>query len=434
MVIGLIDEHGSRIFSGGTLDNGSEGKVDGDTIFEIGSVTKVFTSLLLVDAVNRGEVELDDPLKKYLPNHVKVPTFNDKEITLLNLAVQDSGLPWHAHEFKKNDRALTRKELRDAANAFTVNDLYQSLSQTKLTEAPGTRFQYSNVGMALLGNALEFKTGSKYESLVLERICKQLEMDSTLVNLKPSQKTRLALGHWADGRLAENMKMQVMQPAGSLKSTGNDLLNFLGANLGFSESPLVPLMRQTQEIRHTNQVRFGDTAMPWFNEGIFIPPNCEILGHGGGGFGYLAFIGIEKQKRRGVVVLSSHLGVSPYGIGWSLLQGVPLTQENIKYWVREVVGLGFALKTHTETGLPQIETVWPNSSAGKADLETGDLIKKINGTSVEGKSLRDCLSMMAGPNGAKVQLELVDQNQKVKAVELKRKKFLTVTGDYKFDD
>src|SRR5271154_5550913 len=94
MVIGLVDEHGSRVFSAGKLDNGTDEEVNGDTVFEIGSITKTFTDLLLLDMVGHGEVNLDDPVAKYLPKSVKVLARGGKEITLLNLAVQDSGLPF----------------------------------------------------------------------------------------------------------------------------------------------------------------------------------------------------------------------------------------------------------------------------------------------------------------------------------------------------
>src|SRR5580698_8189530 len=94
IVIGLVDERGSRIFSAGQLDNGIDREVNGDTVFFIGSVSKTFTALALEDMVERGEMKLDDPVAKYLPQSVKMPTYNGKEITLVDLATHASGLPW----------------------------------------------------------------------------------------------------------------------------------------------------------------------------------------------------------------------------------------------------------------------------------------------------------------------------------------------------
>ena len=96
MVIGLLDEDGSRVFNAGRLDNGSGQEVNGNTIFEIGSITKTFTVLLLMDMVRRGEMKLGDPVSKYLPDAVTAPAHDTQEITLFNLAAQDSGLPFDA--------------------------------------------------------------------------------------------------------------------------------------------------------------------------------------------------------------------------------------------------------------------------------------------------------------------------------------------------
>lgn len=157
MVVGILDDHANKVFSSGETDNGTDQQVNGDTIFEIGSVTKVFTSLLALDMARRGEMKLDNPVVKYLPERVMVPTYEGKEITLRNLAAQDSGLPWNPDDL---DRILNRdpqkpslKEFKEACEAYTAENLYAFLSGHKLTNAPGTRFQYSNVGMGLPGHA-----------------------------------------------------------------------------------------------------------------------------------------------------------------------------------------------------------------------------------------------------------------------------------------
>src|SRR3954454_22725057 len=93
MVIGVVDEHGSQIFAVGKLDNGADQEVNGDTLFEIGSITKTFTTLLLQDMIERGEMNVEDPVANYLPKSVKMPNRNGKEITLLQLATHTSGLP-----------------------------------------------------------------------------------------------------------------------------------------------------------------------------------------------------------------------------------------------------------------------------------------------------------------------------------------------------
>ena len=93
MVVSIVDEQGSSIVSCGKMDTSTDREVNGDTLFEIGSITKTFTALLLQDMVERGEMKLDDPVAKYLPASVRMPTRNGKEITLLHLATHASGLP-----------------------------------------------------------------------------------------------------------------------------------------------------------------------------------------------------------------------------------------------------------------------------------------------------------------------------------------------------
>ena len=284
--------------------------------------------------------------------------------------------------------------------------------------------------MALLGHAIERKTSSDYESLVVDRICRPLKMDSTRITLPPALKARLARGHWVDGSPSEHLHFQAMAPAGSLLSTANDLLKFLSANLGFTQTDLTPLMEEMQVIRHTGSPRFGKTAMPWFDEGMYNPPGRNFWGTAAAASAIWRSSRFDTKKRRGVVVLTNQMNVNPNGIGWTILQGMPLTRENITFLVREIVGIGIGLDTDQKTGLPRIMTVYPKSPAGEAGLSVGLVIQKINGISVEGKSLQECLGMMGGPAGTKVRLELFDPERKeTKTVELARQKFLTATGD-----
>lgn len=433
MVVGLLDENGSRIFGAGKLGNGTDRKVDGDTVFELGSVSKVFTALLTLEMARRGDVNLDDPVAKYLPAQVKVPAYEGKEITLRNLAAQDSGLPWNPNVF---DRIMSRgrtksslKEFKQASDDFAVEDLYAFLARCRLTDAPGDRFQYSNVGMALLGQALALRAGKSYESLIIQYIAHPLKMDATGIPLTSELKARLARGHWADGEPSENVNFRVMASAGGLYSSANDMLKFLSANLGITRNELLPQMEAMQIIRHTGAPRFGRTAMPWLDENVYQPPGSELLGHGGGGFGQLAFIGFDKKKRRAVVVLSNQMVVNSSGVGWTILQGMPLSRENVAYFVREIVGIGLVLESDAQTGSIRITTVYPESPAGHAGLTAGLVIRKINGTSVEHKSAQECVEKMGGSAGTKVRFELFnpDLNQ-TNIVELTRQKFVMTTG------
>ena len=429
MVIGLIDEHGTRVFSRGKLDSGTDASIDGDTIFEMASVTKVFTSLLLVDAVHRGEMNLRDPVAKYMPENVKIPSYRGKEITLLNLAVQDSGLPWNTPkqeevlQFKsgKPDLEAFKKE----ASKFTVDDLHELLSTYELTQEPGEKFQYSNVGMALLGNAIERATGRDYESLVVERICRPLGMHDSLISLAEEQRSRLAHGHMPDGAKADFWSFQAMKPAGALLTTANDMLKFLSANLGLTETDLTPLMKQTQVNRHSGSKQFGRTAMPWFDNGVYNPPGTDLLGHSGGGAGTVAFIAFDAKNRRGVVVLTNQMEVNANPVGWTLIQGMPFTRQNTVYAVRQQIGVGVWLKKNDPESDLHIIKVFPDSPAGEAGLTDEMVITQIGETPVEGKGMEECIALMSGEVDTIVRLKLRGADGSERTVDLSRRSFLT---------
>lgn len=130
MVVGVVSEEGSKIVGYGKLTQDRSQIPDGDTVFEIGSITKVFTSLLLADMVEHGEVNLNDPITKFLPQSVKVPTKNGREIRLFDLATQTSGLP-------RLPDNLAPKDTSNPYADYTVEQMYAFLSSYVLTRDIG---------------------------------------------------------------------------------------------------------------------------------------------------------------------------------------------------------------------------------------------------------------------------------------------------------
>ena len=428
IVIGLVDKHGSRSFSAGKLDNGTDQEANGDTFFFIGSVSKTFTALLLEDMVERGEMKLGDPVAKYLPKSVRMPSRGGKEITVLDLATHAAGLPF-------NPDNMTGADAKEQYETYTVEKMYAFLSGYALDRDPGTEFGYSNVGMALLGHVLALKAGTNFESLVVDRICRPLHMDNTCITLRPELKARLAMGHDDSGKPSPPRNFQVYSPAGNIHSTANDLLKYASANAGLAPSKVASLMEKTHVIRFTDTRGapdipgfgvFGRTAMDWVDRGAYQPPGMELLGHADGAGSYHAFVGFDKKQRRGVVVLSTANYLSVEAIGWTLLQRLPLTPESGKLFAHEIVGLGFAFDLDQQTQTLRVTKVFPKSPAAEAGLSAGLIIWKIKGIPVAGKTITECLDIMRGPVGAKVRLELISPERKdTNAVELTRGKFLT---------
>jgi serine-type D-Ala-D-Ala carboxypeptidase/endopeptidase len=295
MVIGMVDEHGARVVSYGTLDNGTRQEMSGDTVFELGSITKTFTALLLQQMIERGELKLDDPVVMYLPGSVIVPAFRGKQITLRHLVTHTSGLPF----FPTN---LHPKRVENPYVDYTAEQMLAFLSGYKLTHAPGTKWDYSELGMQLLGYAIARKAGTTYESLLVERICRPLQMDSTRTTVSSELKCRLAQGHNALGCPVPALECGTLAGGGALHSSANDLVKYVSANLGLTPSSLTPLMEKT----HRPRFHIGGwyyIGLAWLTDRD--PLGTKLVCHAGATFGHSGFIGLDKARRRGVVVLSS---------------------------------------------------------------------------------------------------------------------------------
>jgi CubicO group peptidase (beta-lactamase class C family) len=312
IVVGLVDDSGTRIISYGKPSRDSDQTVNGDSVFEIGSVTKVFTATLLANMVERGEVSLDDPISKYLPKTVKAPTRDGKEITLLDLSTQTSGLP-------RLPGNLAPKDPRNPYADYSVEQLYAFLSGYALTREIGSKYEYSNLGVGLLGHILSLRAGKDYETLVWTRIAQPLKMNSTRIKLTSEMQTRLATGHDVALQPVPNWDLPTLAGAGALRSTANDMLKFVAANLGLQKSPLLKAMQMTHQSRHDTGTPDLEIGLNWH---ILKKFDSVMVWHNGGTGGYHSFIGFDQRQRRGVVVLSNsandvddigfHLLVSQY--------------------------------------------------------------------------------------------------------------------------
>jgi serine-type D-Ala-D-Ala carboxypeptidase/endopeptidase len=295
IVVGVIEPKGRRIVAYGKLAKDDSRTLDGDTIFEIGSISKVFTSTLLADMVEHGEVSLDDPVAKYLPESVKMPSRNGRQITLHDLSTHTSGLPRLPSNLKPANPANPYAD-------YTVDQLYQFLSGYQLTRDPGGKFEYSNLGGGLLGHVLARRAGTNYEALVEKRICGPLEMKSTRITLSPDLKARLAAGYNGALQPASNWDLPTLAGAGALRSDANDMLRFLAANLGYTKSPLTPAMAAMVKIRRPMDGPASEIGLGWLFTDV---EGHQIIWHNGGTGGYRSIIAFDPRTRVGVVVLSN---------------------------------------------------------------------------------------------------------------------------------
>ncbi len=256
IVVGLIGPQGRHVVAHGQLAQGDPRPLNGDTVFEIGSVTKVLSALLLADMVRRGEAALDDPVAKHLPSNVTIPS-RGRPITLQDLATHTSGLPCTPDNFKPGDPTNPYAD-------YSVEQLYAFLSNHQLASDVGTAFEYSNLGFGLLGRALARRTGLDYETLARTRILAPLGMMSTAITLSPDLESRLAPGH--DAQLTPVSRWDLSPAfvgAGGLRSTANDQLTFLSAALGFHETALAQPMDAMLTIRRPADAPGSESALGW---------------------------------------------------------------------------------------------------------------------------------------------------------------------------
>ncbi len=294
MVVGVVTPNGRRIVSYGAYAGDDKRIPSADSVFEIGSVSKVFTSLLLTDMVGRGEVKLNDPLGKYLPKSVHVPSRNGKEITLLDLAMHVSGLPRMPSNFSPKDPSNPYAD-------YTVQQMYDFISKYQLTRDIGEKYEYSNLGAGLLGHALALRAGMDYETLLRTRILEPLGMKSTAIILNGDMRARLVPGHNDMLQRVSNWDIPTLAGAGAIRSTVNDMLTFLAANMGVRSSSLSSAMTAMLSERHSAAPNM-EIAIGWHILNRF---GDDIVWHNGGTGGYHSFIGFDPKTHIGVVVLSN---------------------------------------------------------------------------------------------------------------------------------
>ncbi|WP_165357445.1 serine hydrolase [Sphingosinicella sp. CPCC 101087] len=309
IVAGVIGPGRRSIIAHGRSGAADDRPLDGDTVFQIGSVTKGFTTLLLAEMVVRGEVGLDDPASLYLPPGVTLAE-RGRPITLRDLATHMSGLP-------SMPTNLSLDGEPDPYEAYSVEQLHHFLSTYDLPREPGARWGYSNLGVTLLGRLLARRAGMEYEALLRQRILDPLGMNDTSIRLRPDQERRLAPGHDRYLRPVRTWEMLNMPASGSLRSTANDLMKFVVAYLEPERTPLAAAI--ALQLRERVPLPPGWQALGW------AITRENMVSHAGGKQGYRSGVAFDPATGRGIVVLANaRTDDQPIGIALHLLAGRPL--------------------------------------------------------------------------------------------------------------
>lgn len=304
ITVGIVDENGSHVLGFGQLrQKDPDSRPDGKTVYQVGSITKIFTTTMLAEEVISGRLKLDEPAQKYLPKDLILPKKGNREITLEDLATHHSGLPPLP---QLSFAALLGGSLSKNLYAGVDREvLRQYLPLTWLSSPVGEKFNYSNLGIGLIGHALvETSSSESYDSMVRQRITSPLKMNDTGVKLIDEQYSRLVQGYDALEMKTQPWDFPTLEGCGALHSTVNDMLLFAAANLGLRKTVLTPAMELAQTPRPNREFPGGEMGLGWLVQEQKRSGTTHVW-HDGMTGGYCSILILIPERKLGVVVLSN---------------------------------------------------------------------------------------------------------------------------------
>mgnify|MGYP001547424209 CR=1 FL=1 len=311
-----VDADSTAFFQAGRFSARDNRPITADTQFELGSVTKVFTALLLAESERLGKVGRDEPVATYL-----LPADDDDhplltKITLLTLATHTSGLPRLPSNF-------TRENWANPYVAIKRADLVEGLRLDGPRAVVGRSVAYSNFGVALLGEALAEAWRSGYDDALRAHVLNPLGMDATVIALPGTRPGEtLAPGHDPAGRPAANWELDAYAPAGALRSSTRELGKFLRSAIGDEKAPLHAAFAATTTVQRAAPDVGGSIGLGWF---VMADEKRPVFWHNGGTGGYRSFVGFTRADGGAAVAVLANHAVSVDEIGFALLGARPPT-------------------------------------------------------------------------------------------------------------
>jgi CubicO group peptidase (beta-lactamase class C family) len=312
-VVGVVVAIGR--FAGGTsgtqiVSGPSAPEADEDTLFEVGSLTKPITAMILASLVRGGDVALEMPISELLADGVRAPSKDGRQITLLDLATHRSGLPRLPPNLGWS--ALVSD---DPYKNYTREKLLQCVDKNPLRTTPGKKFEYSNLGYGLLGTLLADRRDTSYAQLAREHVFAPLGMTRTRADY--ADDFRLIRGHSIRGSPCNPWHLGSLEGAGVVRSSVRDMLRFVEMNLLASTTPAnASPLAKILAVTHTPRLdAAGDNriGLAWLTT-----PRGNVW-HNGGTGGYRSFMGFSPERGEAVVVLANLATGAVDTLGWHLL-------------------------------------------------------------------------------------------------------------------
>jgi CubicO group peptidase (beta-lactamase class C family) len=290
--IGISVKGQKHFYNYGEIMRGTRRLPQSTTIYEIGSITKTFCGLLLAQAILEKKIKADDDIRNYLAGSYPDLASGKKPILVKHLANHTSGLPGIPEDLM----AAPGYDSLNPYQHYSRDQIFKALKTMRPEHEPGTVCAYSNLGMALLGLILEDLYHQPFELLVKEKITLPNQMLSTGVRLNDEQLNRFALGYNQAGDATPHWELGGFAAAGALRSTAEDLLNYLDYNLAEADEMTKLAHRVTYSGRET-------LGMAWFIKKT--KQGNTLLWHNGGTFGFSSFGGFIREKKCSLILLSN---------------------------------------------------------------------------------------------------------------------------------
>ncbi|BDD05187.1 serine hydrolase [Aureibacter tunicatorum] len=317
--IGIISPEGRTYHNFGVKSLETMEPIDEHSVFEIGSISKTFTGVLLANEVLKGSVKLNDPIQNLLPDTVTAPMWGNESIQFVHLANHSSALP-------RLDPIFKISNYTSPYSSYTETDLYYSLNQYQLTRPIGKTFEYSNYATGLLGHLLASSHQLTYEEFLHQSIIKPLGLENTGISLSKSMKKHLTQGYAYGVEALHWDFLSASAGAGAIRSNTEDMLDYLAYNLGLKESNLFPAMQLSHEATTDYDLNY-QIGLGWM---VIDIEDRELIAHGGATGAYRSFIVFEKKTKKGVVVLMNSADYfDGEWLAYNALDSVAFPLENI---------------------------------------------------------------------------------------------------------
>ncbi|HYV91645.1 MAG TPA: serine hydrolase [Chitinophagales bacterium] len=327
LVIGIINGSNVQYFTYGEIEKGTGSKPSAQSVFQLGTVSCVYTTSLLSLFDEQGKVNLTDPIQNYFPQAVHIPVYqkiicspppepihyptilncypdpmyHPKQIVLCDLSTHTSGLPetpFNLHENRK-----------DAYANYSLDDLYRFLNSFRPNFQTGLHYEFSPLGIAMLANGFSWKFNTDFESLLKTNLLSPLQLPNTFITGNEEQRMQQIPGHDKKGKKMDDIKYGVMAPALSIHSSAEDLVKFVSANLYLKDSVMRSALRTTQQpkvaILYSKKLRDSYGGMGWMISPLKANSPSKIVWQSSAMNGYACYIGFVNESKTGVVVLSN---------------------------------------------------------------------------------------------------------------------------------